>query len=256
MDWETDPAGINTGGWGLRLKTEDMAKFGQLYLRKGIWNGKQILPSSWIDEATSFKIDQMPGAEQAVRDSSDWLQGYCYQFWRSRHNAYRGDGAYGQYIIVMPDQDAVVAITSETPDMQSEINLVWKYLLPGIKGKKLPDNPGANDTLKSILAGLKLSPGLKNPEPPIAAVITEKIFLAPIQQCGVDSFSLQAIYAMSFSPQKILTIHSVSVTVNGLKVKRSERGRICLGMPRAISKACPLRRQPAHTPGRMKTPLT
>ncbi len=189
MDWETDPAGINTGGWGLRLKTEDMAKFGQLYLRKGIWNGKQILPSSWIDEATSFKIDQMPGAEQAVRDSSDWLQGYCYQFWRSRHNAYRGDGAYGQYIIVMPDQDAVVAITSETPDMQSEINLVWKYLLPGIKGKKLPDNPGANDTLKSILAGLKLSPGLKNPEPPIAAVITGKKYSFAPNDSNVESIS-------------------------------------------------------------------
>ena len=133
MDWEVDPRGINTGGWGLRLKTEDMAKFGQLFLQKGKWNGKQILPAEWVEEATTKKIDQNPDASQAARDSSEWLQGYCYQMWRCRHNAFRADGAYGQYIIVMPDQNAVIAITAETTDMQDEINLVWKYLLPAIK---------------------------------------------------------------------------------------------------------------------------
>ncbi len=190
MDWETDQAGINTGGWGLRLKTEDMAKFGQLYLNKGMWNGKQILPSSWIAEATSFKIDQMPGAEQAARDSSDWLQGYCYQFWRSRHNAFRADGAYGQYIVVMPDQDAVVAITSETSDMQKEINLVWKFLLPGIKEKNLPENPGAYETLKSMLSGLKLSPGTTKPDPPVASVITGKKYSFVPDAGNIEAISL------------------------------------------------------------------
>nr|MDA3821420.1 serine hydrolase [Bacteroidales bacterium] len=53
IDWEESPNGINSGGWGLRLKTEDMAKFGQLYLQKGKWNGKQIIPEKWIEEATS-----------------------------------------------------------------------------------------------------------------------------------------------------------------------------------------------------------
>lgn len=190
MDWETDPAGINTGGWGLRLKTEDIAKFGQLYLNKGMWIGKQILPSSWIEEATSFKIDQMPGADQAVRDSSDWLQGYCYQFWRSRHNAYRGDGAFGQYMIVMPDQDAVLAITSETSDMQEEINLVWKYLLPGIKDKKLPVNTAAYETLKSMLTGLKLLPGSTKPGPPVAEVITGRKYSFKPNDQNIESLSL------------------------------------------------------------------
>ncbi len=62
MDWEVDPRGINTGGWGLRLKTEDMAKFGQLFLQKGKWNGNEVLPASWIAEATTKKIDQAPDA--------------------------------------------------------------------------------------------------------------------------------------------------------------------------------------------------
>jgi len=60
IDWETAPGGINTGGWGLRVKTEDMAKLGQLYLNKGKWNGKQLLPEKWVEEATSLKIQQRP----------------------------------------------------------------------------------------------------------------------------------------------------------------------------------------------------
>jgi CubicO group peptidase (beta-lactamase class C family) len=90
IDWEVSPQKVNAGGWGLRLKTEDMAKFGQLFLQKGNWNGKQIIPSSWVEEASTKKIDQDPNASQARRDSSDWLQGYCYQMWRSRNNSLQG----------------------------------------------------------------------------------------------------------------------------------------------------------------------
>ncbi len=154
MDWERDPIGINTGGWGLRLKTEDMAKFGQLYLQKGKWNEKQIIPEEWVNEATTFKIDQAPAVPQPIKDSSDWMQGYCYQFWKCRHNAFRADGAYGQYIIVMPDKDAVVAITCESQDLQGELNLVWEYLLPSIQDEKLPKNKEADEILKHMLASL------------------------------------------------------------------------------------------------------
>ena len=154
MDWERCPMGINTGGWGLRLKTEDMAKFGQLYLQKGKWNGEQILSEEWIDEATTFKIDQAPGVPEPVKDSSDWMQGYCYQFWRCRNNAFRGDGAYGQYIVVMPEKDAVVAITCESQDLQDELNMVWEYLLPSIADEKLPKNEESCETLKLMLESL------------------------------------------------------------------------------------------------------
>jgi CubicO group peptidase (beta-lactamase class C family) len=156
MDWEVDPHGINVGGWGLRLKTEDMARFGQLFLQKGKWNGKQVLPAEWIEEATTKKIDQAPEAPQSTKDSSDWMQGYCYQMWRCRHNAFRADGAYGQYIIVMPDQDAVVAITAETSDMQDEINLIWEHLLPAIKADELAENSALSEILKEKLLSLAL----------------------------------------------------------------------------------------------------
>src|SRR6187455_700595 len=156
MDWETDPSGINTGGWGLRIKTEDIAKFAQLYLQKGKWNGQQILPEGWADEATTFKIDNAPYDSQAKKDSSDWKQGYCYQFWRSRHNSYRGDGAFGQYALVLPDEDVVIAITSETMDMQGELNLVWKYLLPAMQVDSSVLNKKDAAALKKRLTQLKL----------------------------------------------------------------------------------------------------
>jgi len=76
IDWEVSPSGVNTGGWGLRVKTEDMAKLGQLYLNKGVWNGEQIIPKSWVEEATKEHIKQAPDAPQETIDSSDGLQGY------------------------------------------------------------------------------------------------------------------------------------------------------------------------------------
>lgn len=158
MDWETDLKGINTGGWGLRLKTEDMAKFAQLFLQKGKWNSKQILPKSWVKKASTAKIIQHPELPKAKRDSSDWEQGYGYQMWRCRYNAYRGDGAFGQYMIVMPDQDAALAITAESGNMQEEINLVWKHLLPAMSQKSTSGDTSTYAELKKELTALSLPP--------------------------------------------------------------------------------------------------
>lgn len=155
-DWETDPKGINTGGWGLRLHTEDIAKFAQLFLQKGVWNGKQILPAGWVEEASTAHIIQHPDLPEAQRANSDWEQGYGYQMWRCRNNAFRGDGAFGQYAIVMPEQDAVIAITSETPDMQGELNLIWKILLPAMQNGRLAANKTADAALQKKLASLSL----------------------------------------------------------------------------------------------------
>jgi CubicO group peptidase (beta-lactamase class C family)/predicted glycoside hydrolase/deacetylase ChbG (UPF0249 family) len=162
IDWEVDPKGINTGGWGLRLKTEDMAKFGQLFLQKGRWNGKQILPESWVAEASKMQILQSPDMPQAKRDSSDWQQGYGYQMWRCRNNGFRADGAFGQYIIVLPEQDAVIAITAEAVNMQSEINLVWKYLLPAFMPKKLRTDAVSRQNLQTKITALAIPTAIKN----------------------------------------------------------------------------------------------
>jgi CubicO group peptidase (beta-lactamase class C family) len=157
-DWESSPQHINTGGWGLRLKTEDMAKFGQLYLQGGNWNGRQILSHAWITEATASYNDRGPSwSWPTPRDSSDWQQGYGYLFWHCRHGAFRADGAMGQYIIVMPSQDAVIAITCKTQDMQDEINLVWRYLLPAFHSGTLTADPTAVAALRRACTDLAIS---------------------------------------------------------------------------------------------------
>jgi len=139
--WEVSPQGINCGGWGLYLKTEDLAKMGQLLLQKGKWKNKQVLPENYVKEMTSAQVPCQPSwiradkvAESGLTpENSDWVQGYGYQVWRCRHNAFRADGAGGQYIIVIPEKDAVVINTAELDDMQAELNLVWDHILPALK---------------------------------------------------------------------------------------------------------------------------
>lgn len=167
--WEQSPQGIDTGGWGLMIKTEDIANFGQLYLQKGVWHGKQILSESWIAAATSKQVSNGSDPER------DWEQGYGYQFWRCRHNAYRGDGAFGQYCVVMPDQDAVLAITSGLGDMQQPLNLVWEHLLPAM-GAALPPDDAACDALKRKLASLAYAPPQGQKSSPLAASVSGKTY--------------------------------------------------------------------------------
>lgn len=177
VDWEVGPQGINTGGWGLRVKTEDMAKLGQLYLQKGLWKGHRLLPEQWVEEATGSRILQDPGLSQAKRDSSDWQQGYGYLFWQCRNHAYRGDGAFGQFIIVMPDKDAVIILTSETPDMQAEIDLAWKYLLPAIQKDELPANEKMVAILKQRVSSLALPLPVNGLGSPLEKDISGKTFV-------------------------------------------------------------------------------
>ena len=136
--WDESPQGINCGGWGLYLKTEDLAKMGQLLLQKGEWNGKQIIPAEWVAEMSKKQVESVnPGtrmedaeAKGMTVETSDWMQGYGYQMWRCRPGCFRADGARGQYIIVVPDKNAVIAITSDVEDLQGELNLVWDNILP------------------------------------------------------------------------------------------------------------------------------
>jgi CubicO group peptidase (beta-lactamase class C family)/predicted glycoside hydrolase/deacetylase ChbG (UPF0249 family) len=190
-DWEVDPKGINVGGWGLRIKTEDMAKLGQLYLQKGQWQGKQILPAAWVEEATTAQIQQGLDRPQEERAQSDWMQGYGYQFWRCRHGAYRGDGAFGQYIVVFPEQDAVLAITSETGDMQGVLNLVWEHILPGFKADKLPANKASQKPLKDLLAKMAIAPPQKSAPSATEAMITGKTFTLAKNDKGLENLSVQ-----------------------------------------------------------------
>lgn len=187
-DWEVSPQDVNTGGWGLRLRTEDIAKFGQLYLQKGVWNGKRLLPEAWIQDATKFEVQSTGG--KRPKEENDWLQGYGYQFWRCRNDAYRGDGAFGQYCIVLPKEDAVVAITSETSDMQAILDAVWNNILPALRGKNGSDTKMQQAALTRKLSTLTLLPTATQPGTSVAAQISGKTYAIADNSSRVKDASL------------------------------------------------------------------
>lgn len=146
-EWQQTPMGIDCGGWGLFLSTRDIAKFGQLLLQDGIWAGKRILPEGWVETATRKQVDNS-GNDGSI----DWRQGYGYQYWRCRDGHFRGDGMFGQMCWVMPEQDAVVAITAGIPDMGKEADLVHDHLTPP---KAAPgENPDAVARLAAQVTAL------------------------------------------------------------------------------------------------------
>lgn len=146
--WESSPQGIDAGGWGLSVTTEQLATFGQLLLQRGQWNGSQLVPAQWIDEATAVQVDTS-GTDHDL----DGQQGYGYQFWRNRLAGYRADGAFGQFCLVLPEQDAVVVLTSALPVSQAALDLVWQHLLPAFGDSALP---AAESPLAEVLAALTL----------------------------------------------------------------------------------------------------
>jgi len=163
---ERCPRGIDIGGWGMSARTEDMAKLVQLYLQRGVWNGKRLLSETWVEAATSRQISNGDNA------ASDWCQGYGFQFWRCRHNCFRGDGAFGQYGVGIPKRDAVVAITSHVGDLQLPLNLIWEHLLPALEPQPLPENPAAQKRLAIRLADLRLPAPQGQPTSELAARVS------------------------------------------------------------------------------------
>jgi CubicO group peptidase (beta-lactamase class C family) len=184
--WDESAQGVSFGGFGLNLRTEDIARFGQLYLQKGQWQGRQLLPAAWVEEATSLQTAN--GSDP----TSDWNQGYGYQFWRCRHGFFRGDGAFGQFCIVMPQFDAVVAVTSGTGDMQSVMNLIWDRIVPAMGAAALPADPESDSKLSARLAGLSLRKQAGHATSPTAARVTGKIFTFPENSLKIEALTLKA----------------------------------------------------------------
>ncbi len=148
--WQESPAGINTGGWGLYLKLEDLARMGTCLLNGGQFGGKQVIPAQWVAEMSANQVPSVSAGMNGRRlqavladpthpayasfqpEVNDWVQGYGYQMWRCRHNAFRADGANGQYILILLEQDAVIVTTANINNMAEELNLIWDYLLPAL----------------------------------------------------------------------------------------------------------------------------
>jgi hypothetical protein len=156
VGWQTFPPGREQGFSGLHARTEDIAKLGLLYLQRGRWDGAQLIDESWVAEATSVQVAN-PGEADP-----DWRQGYGFQFWMSRHG-YRGDGAFGQFCVVLPEQDAVIVTTAYTLAMPALLDAIWDHLLPGLDSDSA--DAAAQEQLGARLARLELAacPGAPAP---------------------------------------------------------------------------------------------
>ncbi|TDG00801.1 serine hydrolase domain-containing protein [Paenibacillus piri] len=183
--WDSCPSGIDAGGWGLSLRTEDLARFGQFYLQRGMWDGRQLLPASWVAEATARQIGN--GSADGRDPLSDSQQGYGYQFWRSRHGAYRADGAFGQLCLVMPKQSAVIAIHGGLSNMQAVLRLVWEHLLPAMGDGPLPRDEQSQTMLLRKLRSLNMLPPQAQSHSAVAAQVSGRRYMVEDNADGVQS---------------------------------------------------------------------
>jgi CubicO group peptidase (beta-lactamase class C family) len=185
--WEANPKGISMGGFGLNVTTEDIAKFGQLYLQKGQWQGKQLVPAEWIQQATSKQVSN--GSDP----TSDWEQGYGFQFWRCKHGFYRGDGAFGQYCIVLEKYDAVIAITSGTKNMGAVMNLVWDVIVPALAADHpLAPDAATHQKLVAKLASLSLPTVAGKATSPLAKTVAGRRYVFPTNPSGIESITMNS----------------------------------------------------------------
>ncbi|HEU4998411.1 MAG TPA: serine hydrolase [Lapillicoccus sp.] len=144
--WDTDERGGALGFTGLHLQTESVARFGQLLLQNGEWLGQQVLPEGWVALATRKHIDSDNDPTRPI----DWRQGYGYQYWIARHG-YRGDGAHGQFCVVVPEADLVVATTARVDEMQQVLDVLWEQLLPALDGAAdAADEAGLTERLAAL----------------------------------------------------------------------------------------------------------
>ncbi|MFF7770027.1 serine hydrolase domain-containing protein [Streptomyces massasporeus] len=186
--WRRDRAGRELGFSGLHATTDAVARLGRLYLCDGLWEGRRLLPQGWAARASQPHIPTA-GAMGEV-DRQDWDRGYGYQFWTSRHG-YRGDGAFGQFCLVLPEHDVVIAATSATERMQEYLNLVWEHLLPAFGPEPLTGREAADVELRERLARLALPPAPGRPAAPereqdwAAAAFTPSARTGPVRAAGL-----------------------------------------------------------------------
>jgi CubicO group peptidase (beta-lactamase class C family) len=184
-EWDRVASGAAFGFHGLHLTTEAVAAFGELLLRGGRWRGRQLVAREWVEAATARHIQTLQFDDGGR--TADWLAGYGYHFWMSRHG-YRGDGAMGQYCLAIPEHDLVVAMTGAVTDMQVPLDAVWECLLPGMDsaGSREDDQVLAERMRRLSLPEVPGGPGPAQPSTAVVAATAGASALPPGTSVVID----------------------------------------------------------------------
>ena len=188
VSWEVSPEGVNTGGWGVYLQSESLAKLGQLLLNRGMWEGKRLLPADWVD---------LMMAKQS--DTGSFGYGYGYHMWLCEYpGAVRVDGALGQYALIIPDKDMVIVITEcSIIDGITQRRLVWNRLLPAVGDEPLTPGKDYKRLLKKQSSyQLPVVQGKANS--PLARQYANKSIMLKPNKLGWQSLRLQ------FKPKEVI----------------------------------------------------
>ncbi len=176
--WEQDPQGIDVGGYGLAITTEDLAAFGQLLLQRGEWEGHRLVPAEWVDAMSAAQVDNGP------HDWVDWQRGYGYQVWRCRGEAYRADGAFGQFAVIWPEHDAVAVLTSGTAETNLELEAVFDVLADAFG--EVPDGGDSAGGESLVLEPLAVHVPDGAPTAPIEGFVVGSRFVLDPEHDGAE----------------------------------------------------------------------
>ncbi len=164
------PMGRDIGGWGIHIKTEDMAKFGQLLLMGGKLGDKQILPAKWVERSIQPHSD--PRDDSKFPDSGDCSSGYGYQIWINRdEKSFRADGMLGQFAVVLPELDSVVVTTAGCMDEYDVLNLIWDKIIPAIGS--VPETDSESESYQTLKAKAS-SLSVVDTNPSVVSILTYK----------------------------------------------------------------------------------
>jgi hypothetical protein len=166
IEWDLAPGGFSTGGNGLSCTTEDALKFGVLHLNRGQWQGRQLLSSQWVDDATRNHVDDVwmgefdgkrfLGRDEGGEGAVAKRDGYGFQWWMTKHGGYYASGVFGQQCIVLPGQDTVIAFTCGLPLGERRLHLLlWEHLFPAL-GVDDVLSQAADQHLAQLIASLHL----------------------------------------------------------------------------------------------------
>ena len=179
VNWEESPEGVNTGGWGLHIQSESLAKVGQMWLDGGVWNGEQLVSRKWI-------------TQMSTRQANGGDYGYGYQTWMCAYpGAVRADGALGQYVIVVPEKDVVIVLTEASfTNGKPQRGLIWDKFLPQLSEKPLAPSKDYQ-TLLQKQASYQLELPAGKAKSAMAKKLSGKKIILPENKYGWSEFSFE-----------------------------------------------------------------